>query len=184
MHNSELIKQCENLNLFELWRLQCGISQLLEDPKKVFNLKITLRPGMEITYFDERENREIAAVVLAINKARVLVRNKHDGKQWNLPFYMLNINNVNPNVLAPTRGNLSKINFKVGDQVCWVSTKLNKEMFGKIVKLNPKYAKVQLADQKLWRVVYSLLLPVLDGVASSASEVLIEGEVLQSYSTN
>ena len=92
---------------------------------------------------------------------------------------MLNLAHINTNImLPPTKGNLNKINFKVGSQVCWVSTKLNKELFGKIVKLNPKYAKVQLADGHMWRVVYSLLLPVLDGCARSATQELIEGEVL------
>ncbi len=87
---------------------------------------------------------------------------------------MLNLENINTDVISPSRSHLSKINFKVGDNVSWVSTRLGKELFGKIVKLNPKYAQVILNDGCLWTVAYSMLFPVLDGSVSNVKEVFIE----------
>ena len=176
----EIIKHLEDLSLFELWRLQCVISQLLEDPNKINLIKMALRTGMGISYFDGRENREIQATVIEIRKTKVLVLNKDDGKYWNLPFYMLNLTNVNTNISTPpTQRKFSKINFKVGDNVGWVSTKLHQELFGKIIKLNPKYAKISLPDGRLWNVTYSLLFPIVEGELHKTSGVLIEGEVIR-----
>lgn len=179
MNNSELIKQFEKLSLFELWRIQCVIDQLLEAPEKIASIKRALHPGMEISYFEKVINRTITAVVLNVNKTRALVLNKEDGKRWNIPFYMLNLEKVNTNITTtPTQGKYSKINFKVGDNVGWMSPTFGKETFGKIVKLNPKYARVILSDGRLWNVPYNMLIPTLDGNVRRTSGVLIEGEVL------
>jgi len=179
LNNIDLVKQFAELTLFELWRLQCAISQLLEDPNKISLIKKSLRPGMQISYFEGSENRGILATVLEIKKSRVLVSNNEDGKRWNLPFYMLNLKHIDTNITtAPILGKFKKINFKVGDHVSWTSNVTNTEMFGKIIKLNPKYARIILSDGRQWRATYELLVPVLDGNVNEISGILIEGEVL------
>ena len=74
----------------------------------------------------------VPAIVITVNKTRVLVLNKEDSKRWDIPFYMLSLENIELNIVTTLRSGLSKINFKVGDNVGFTSSKLGKEVFGKI----------------------------------------------------
>ncbi|GAJ19944.1 unnamed protein product, partial [marine sediment metagenome] len=53
-----------------------------------------LRLGQKISYFTPEENREIKGEITKIGQKRAVVKNEHDQKHWQIPFYMLNIDCV------------------------------------------------------------------------------------------
>jgi len=104
----------------------------------------------------------------------------HDGKRWNIPLYMLNLEDIDTSIKPIKReGGLDRNTLKVGDLVGW-NSKLGHDLYGVIEKLNPKMALVRLGTGESWRVAYSLLFTVMDGEVevSKNKPLYIEGEVV------
>lgn len=62
MDYTQLLHELQQASLFDLFRLKVGINTMLDQPERITWIKQRLQPGMEITYFEERENRLIPAV--------------------------------------------------------------------------------------------------------------------------
>ncbi len=175
MDYSKILNELNHASLFELYRLNVAIRQQLEDPIRLRLIKESLKTGQLIKYFDASENRLIDATILELKRTKVLVENKHDGELWNIPYYYINIDNIDTNIQAISKRTINRNNLKVGDKVCFKDKKGN-ELFGEVNKMNPKTAGV-LVGQVKWRVAYSLLFPILDGELGTDKN-LLEGEVL------
>ena len=134
--------------------------------------------GDEISYFEENENRLIQAKVVECKRTRALVRNQHDGKLWNIPFYMINIENVAADISrsANARG-LSRQEVKIGDLVGFRSDRLNKDVRGQIIRINPKTVTVFVEPGDKWRVSYSMLYRIIDGEEVLGNKI-IEGVIV------
>ena len=107
----------------------------------------------------------------------VEIRRSEDKQRWWIAYYMINLEQLNTDVYssAAHRG-ISKIDLKVGDKVGWSSEHAGCELFGEVVKINPKKAKVRLFNGDIWSVPYSLLFSVHDGYSSTTQPgLLIEG---------
>ena len=170
MDYSSILQALNNASLFDLYRLNSAIDQQLSDPKRLQLVKNQLTVGQPVTYFEHSENRLIDAVVVELKRTKALVKNHHDGRLWNIPYYFINIDAVDTDIHAAPKQKFSKSTAKVGDQVCFKDRKGN-ELFGEITKLNPKTAGV-LVGQVKWRVAYGLLMPVIDGELGFKGNVL------------
>ncbi|MCC7277017.1 MAG: hypothetical protein IT487_01710, partial [Chromatiaceae bacterium] len=73
-------------------------------------------------------------------------------------------------IAARKRQALDRNSLRVGDRVAF-KDRHGQERFGQVVKLNVKSASVQVGAGR-WRVGYSLLAPVIDGVVGSALDAL------------
>ena len=180
MNFSEVINILERASPFELNRIRCAIDKMLDDPKKLSAIKKQLKIGTEISYFDDDKNKLTFATLLGFKRTRASVRNISDNEIWNIPLYNINIANIDTDIHTSNirPGTLTKNSLKVGDRVGWSSVKCNEDMFGIIIKLNPKTAKIQHIDDEIWTVPYSLLFPVMDGSKENVSGLLLEGELL------
>ena len=96
MNFPEILNELEKVSPFELYRVMIMIRQQLERPESIQKIKRHLKTGQEITYFHEAENRLIEAKVIKLNRTRLLVENEHDGEKWNIPYYHVNIDNIDP----------------------------------------------------------------------------------------
>ena len=184
MDYSALLKALEQASLFDLWRLNAAIGRALDDPTRVAAVRRQLHPGQDIRYFAADENREVAATIIQLKRTRALVRNHHDGRNWNIPFYMINLEGVE--TVIRSTGDRRKINresLRVGDRVAYLD-RGNRERYGQVTKLNPKTATVRLPSGDEWRIPYGLLFSVIDGVqpddADEGAGRLLEGEILPS----
>jgi hypothetical protein len=175
MDYSRILNELNGASLFELYRLDVAIRQQLDDPKRLRLVKAGLKTGLLIKYFDANENRLIDAKILELKRTKVLVENSHDGELWNIPYYFINIDDVDTTIPPSSNQKLSRNNLKVGDKVCFKDKK-GRELFGEVIKLNQKTAGV-LVGQVKWRVAYSLLSLIIDGELG-ADNRLLEGEVL------
>jgi hypothetical protein len=175
MNISEILNELNKASLFELYRLNQAIRRQLEEPKRINIIKDQLKVGQVISYFNTDENRLVEAVIMELKRTKVLVKNKHDGWLWNIPFYYINIDNLDTDINSVTKRRVDRNILKVGDKVCFKDKK-GFELFGEVIKLNQKTAGILVGKIK-WRVAYSLLSPIIDGELGNDKN-LLEGEVL------
>ncbi len=174
MDYSKILDELNDASLFDLYRLGQAIRFSLEDPVRINKIKDALKVGQNVEYFVAEENRLIEATIVELKRTRVLIKNRHDGKYWDIPFHHINIDHADV-AIAGSTGKLDRNRLKVGDKVAFKDRKGN-ELFGEVVKLNPKTARV-LVEQTRWTVGYGLLSLVIEGALGSDVN-LIEGELL------
>jgi len=174
MNYAKILEELNNASLFELYRLEQAIRRSLEDPVRIRKIKDALKVGQDIEYFDAEENRLVEASIIELKRTRVLVRNRHDGAFWNIPFYHINLDHGDVSISAST-GRLDRNSLKVGDKVSFKDRKGN-ELFGEVIKLNQKTAGV-LVGTTQWKVSYRLLSSIIEGELGREPN-LIEGEIL------
>ena len=155
-----IVSALQKASAFDLYRLQSAIGHLLDDPLRLNAIKRQLRPGMEITYFEPQENRLIPVQVLEIRRTRVAIQELQTGKRWTVPLYMINIEGTDTDI-TPKKSHVDRLSLKIGDQVGFTGRD-GSELFGTVVKLNPKRAKIQ-TRQGVWAVPYSMLFTIIDG---------------------
>jgi len=98
-----IIKALEQASLFELYQLWITIGNQLEDPERIKKVKSRMKPGMIISYFELSENRLINAEVISLKRTRLTVRNIHDNVRWNIPFYYVNIDDLEDICIIPQK---------------------------------------------------------------------------------
>ncbi len=174
MNYSEILEELNNASLFELYRLQQAIRRSLEDPVRIREIKDSLKVGQDIEYFDAEENRLIEARIVELKRTRALVKNRHDGALWNIPFYHINLDHADVGISGAT-GKFDRNSLKVGDKVAFKDGKGN-ELFGAVIKLNPKTAGVLVGTTR-WKVSYRLLSSIIEGELGDETNV-IEGQLL------
>jgi len=167
-----IVSELQKASAFDLYRLHAAIGQLLDDPVRLAATKRQLRPGMEVTCFDAQENRLIPVQVLEIRRTRVAIQELQTGKRWTAPLYMINIEGTDTDI-APKKNRVDRLSLKIGDQVGFTG-KDDSELFGTVIKLNPKRAKIQ-TTQGIWAVPYSMLFTVID--AEQAHDQFIPAEI-------
>lgn len=160
MNYTLVLKELEKASLFELFRLKSAISDLLDDPVRLLAIKRQLQVGTDITYFDTQKNCLIPAHLEAVRKTRASVRDLETGKLWTVPLYMINIEGATTDIEPHSRG-VDRLSLRVGDRVGFEG-RAGEDVFGTVIKLNPKRAKVE-TDQGIWNVSYSFLFTVLEG---------------------
>lgn len=176
MDYSKILKELNEASLFDLYRLKVSINQQLENPQRLSQIKKCLKPGQAIRYFDEKENRLIAAYVLKIMRTRVLVQNNHDHEKWEIPLFYVNLAEVNTDIIDPSQEGLSKSQLKVGDMIGF-QDKQNNDVNGRIVRLNQKTATIITSTNTKWRVAYEYLHLIYD--IDQGESYLIENPLFQ-----
>ena len=176
MDYSKIVEELKKASLFDLYRLQVAIGHQLENPKRLQEIKKRIKVGQKIKYFDDRENRLIQAKVINFKRTRLLVENTDDGQRWNIPFYYVNIDDVDADLRSSNyQEGIDKSHLKIGDRVGF-RDRQNNELYGEVIRLNQKTATIIVNKRARWRVAYSLLFPVID--SERVVEInLIEGEV-------
>ena len=157
----DIIEEMEGLSLHDLYRVEQYLLDKTNEPSKVKEVKRQLRPGQSVRYFDREENRLIEAEVLTLKRSRLLVKNFHDGRKWNILYASVCLESE-PQVLRPQKGKLTKTDVQIGQIVSFYDND-DQEQIGTIIKLNPKRAKVKLETGITWNVYYQSLSLVVDG---------------------
>ncbi len=175
MDYSKILENLKQASLFDLYRLRVAINHQLENPQRIKEIKRCLKPEQTISYFDNVENRLIEAKVKKLKRKRLLVENTHDKQLWTIPFYWVNLDDVNTDIAFSAKMGLEKSQLKVGDTVRF-QDKQNNDVYGEIIRLNQKTATIETAPNMKWRVAYEWLSLVIDGVQGYQN--VIEGQIL------
>ena len=170
MDYTKILEELNRASLFDLHRLQSAIYQELLNPKRINQIKAQLKIGQSISYFEPQSNSLVDAVILKIQITRCLVRNLKDNKNWNLPFYYLNIDDVDADIQpAKNAVGIPKSSLKVGAKVGF-KDKDNNDLFGEVIRLNPKRATVRINEHCQWLVNYKNLFYVIEGELGDTKE--------------
>ena len=170
MNYTKILEELNQASLFDLHRLQSAIYQELENPTRINLIKAQLKIGQSISYFDPQLNDLVDAVILKIQITRCLVRNVKDNKTWNLPFYYLNLHEVDADIQPAKHAvGIPKSSLKVGAKVGF-KDKSNNDLFGEVIRLNPKRATVRINEHCKWLVNYKNLFYVIEGELGDTKE--------------
>ena len=160
MDYSEIIKEIDNASGFDLYRLRAAIDRMLDEPKRIRDVKRHIHPGEKVEYFEPLGNRIIKARLLKFQRTRVIVENLQDQKQWSIPYYALNIHRTDAKIEENTREGLGRNEVSVGDRVDFID-RGGYERNGKIIRLNQKTVTLE-CENGMWRVAYELLFKESD----------------------
>jgi len=178
MDYSTVMSELDDASLFDLYRLNVAIRKELDDPRRIEEVKRMIKEGDIISYFEDSENRLIQAEVIELKRTRVLVKNKHDMRRWTIPFYMVNVEDVATDITHPTTTKgMNRNEIRIGDLVGFRS-KSNKNVRGKVMRINPKTVTLFVEPNQKWRVSYSMLYPIIDG-EKAHEQKFIEGVVIE-----
>ena len=117
--------------------------------------------GQTITWFDSDTHKLVRSEILKLNKLRCLVKNFEDGERWNVIYASINTEDEAVDINMNQEYGVKKSELRAGDTVTYVSRD-NIQVFGTVVKLNPKTAGIKTVDGQGWRVAYSLLKKVVE----------------------
>ncbi len=176
MDYSKILEELNKASSFDLYRLRVAINQQLDNPQRLAEIKKYLKPGQQISYFDDKENRLIEALVLKIMRTRLLVQNIHDQGKWEIPLFYVNLHEVNTDIIDQSQEGLSKNQLKVGDMVGF-HDKQNNDVNGKIIRLNQKTATIITNTNTEWRVAYEYLNFIYD--IEQGTPCLIENQPIK-----
>jgi len=178
MNYTAILEALNQASLFDLYRLNAAIREQLDDPRRTAAVKRALRPGQAVRWFDDQQNRLVAARLEQMNRTRAVVVNVDDRRQWTIPFYLIDLAGVDTDIAPRAERGLDRTSVKVGDRVAF-HDRQGQERFGEVVKRNQKTATVVVHQQlggktvrSQWRVAYALLSPVIDGERGSAHDAL------------
>ncbi|MBT9318011.1 peptidylprolyl isomerase [Leptothoe spongobia] len=160
MDYSAIVRTIDQCTGFDLYRLYVAIGKMLEDPKRITEVKRRLHAGDTVEYLDPSKNRVVAAKLIKFQRTKVVVKNLEDHEEWIIPYYALNIYGANTIITENVKEGLGRNEVTVGDQVGFFDRDGN-ERYGKVIRLNQKTVTLDCNHQK-WRVAYSFLFKVID----------------------
>lgn len=164
MDYTDYLKNLQDATLFDLYRVHCAIDRMLENSQRQTAVKNKLVVSIKASYFEPSQNKLIGAVVIEKKRTRALVRNKQDGRCWDIPFYMINLDGVDTSIHTQKPGNsIDREALSTGDSVGFYCKAYHEDCYGVVIKINPKKAKLKLSTEEIWNVPYRLLFPVIDG---------------------
>jgi hypothetical protein len=158
-----ILEELSKAPLHVLYRIRILIDQFMDNPQKIHEVRRRLYTGKEIEYYHDVEDRMIPAKILRIKRTRVFVQDLEGGRKWDLPFYLIKMDETGkiPNDYSNGKRNYNQDHFKVGSKVAFRDSQ-NTERYGEIIRLNQKTATITVDDNEKWRVAYSLLSPVIE----------------------
>ena len=162
-----MLEHLENASLFEIYQTSVVLKKILGNPKRIAGIRSKLMPNQNVSYFNARTNQAIAATVVQLGNTKVLLRNHHDGKNWQVPYYMINLGRIKQQASVRS-GKVDSLSLRVGDSVGFVDRQ-NKSMYGVVQKLNRKTASLILQNGEAWRVAYEQLFHVMEAIPLKAT---------------
>lgn len=163
MNHAELLKEMEAASLFDVYRLQVALGDMLEHPVRLARLREQLTPGQEVTYFDAYDNRHRKVRILELKRTRVSVLDLESGSRYTIPMYWINVENAEVALgsRAASRG-IDRSDLRVGDKVGF-RDRNNATRTGEVIRRNSKTATLLVDGRSQWRVSYGLLFDIIDG---------------------
>jgi hypothetical protein len=161
MDYTQILKDLEGATTFDLYRLISAMQDEMESSARIKKVRSGLRVGQTITWFDSNTHKLVRSEVLKLNKLRCLVQNLEDGEEWNVIYASINTEDEAVDINMNQEYGVKKSELGVGDTVTYVSRD-NIQVFGTVVKLNPKTAGIKTVEGKEWRVPYSLLQKIVE----------------------
>ena len=160
MDYSAIVRAIDQCTGFDLYRLYVAIGKMLEDPKRITEVKRRLHAGDTVEYLDPVKNRVVTAKLIKFQRTKVVVENLENQEEWIIPYYALNIYGANTTITEDIKEGLGRNEVAVGDHVGFFDRD-GHERYGNVIRLNQKTVTLDCNNQK-WRVAYRFLFKVID----------------------
>jgi len=152
MNYANIIQELDNASSFDIFRLSIALNHEIESYERILEIKSKLIVGQNVDWFNATNNRLEKAVVIKCNKSRVLLENISDGLKWNVQYCAINLDSVEVEIAMNKKTGVKKYELSLGDVVSFIDN-FNKLIYGKVIKLNPKTAKIDTGSN-FWKVYY------------------------------
>jgi hypothetical protein len=140
----------------ELYRLYLAIGRMLDDPRRIFEIRQRLHLGMAVNYIGENPLGPPAqGAIVELRQTQAVVQDSATLRRWGVldPAIIPETSSAQPQV-EPTP---PREEFFIGDTVGFTDKRLS-ERVGIIVRLKAKTASIAVNDTDgQWRVSYALL---------------------------
>jgi len=160
MDYSEIIRVLDKASAFDLYRLRTALDHMIDDPRRIIDIKARLRLGQTVQYFEANSNQVVEAIVEQIKQTRAVVKDTRDGRRWSIPLCAINIHHSDVRINQPQPQGLSKAEIQVGDRVGFIDQS-HIERIATVIRLNQKTVTLE-SEEGSWRVSYPLLHKVVD----------------------
>lgn len=146
----------------DLYELSLAIGQMLNDPRRILEVRRHLHLGAQVMYFDHRRGTLAPGRVLQLQATNATVQDDVSRTHWKLPYAAIVADPVQRAEQAaqapPRRPDVAT--FKLGDTVSFTDKHL-RERIGTITRMNTKTYSL-LCDGEQWRVSPGLLRKIID----------------------
>lgn len=156
-----LLERFKSVSLFELYKMRTFIQNEINNPERIKEIRLRFKEGDRVQWYDKDTNKHEWAIVLCKKSKMVDVRNETDGNVWSIPYFMINIDLLKPELLPlPKDKKLTRHHLSIGEQVGFNHDGV--AYYGKVARLNHKSVTVYIASGQKWRVGYGALVKVID----------------------
>lgn len=172
MNFSETLSTLNNASAFELFRLRAAIDRVLDQPGWMNAVRLRLRVGQPIQYFDPGENRSHQGQVLELRRKQAVVLDLATQKRWLISYAAINLDGADIEIREKPRQGLGRNEVATGDVVGFMDRN-HQQRSGQILRLNDKTVTLMCGQQQ-WRVPYGLLHRVVDGSTLSGEPLELD----------
>ncbi|MEJ7806798.1 MAG: hypothetical protein WKG03_12875 [Telluria sp.] len=146
----------------DLYELSIAITQMLNDPRRILEVRRHLHLGAPVMYFDHRRGTLAPGRVVKLQPTNATVQDDLTRTHWQLPYAAIVADPAQRAEQAapatPRRPDITA--FKLGDTVSFTDKYL-RERVGTITRMNTKTYSL-LCDGEQWRVSPALLRKIID----------------------
>ncbi|WP_250479815.1 MULTISPECIES: hypothetical protein [unclassified Caballeronia] len=150
----------------ELYRLYLTIGKMLDDPRRILEVRQRLHIGMTVRYVgDNPLGPPSEGTIIELRHTQAVVQDNVTRRRFAVLYAAILLDATAAPIqkeAPPPRPRPRPEEFFIGDTVGFTDKHLN-ERVGTVVRLNSKTASVAVTDSEgHWRVSYSLLRKILD----------------------
>lgn len=121
MDYSQIIDALHHASGFDLYRLRTAIDNMIDDPKRLIEIRARLRLGQQVQWFDTGRNRLCEGTLINIKQTRAIVSSQKEGKRWDIPLCAINIHQVDTQIESQrTVAGLTKNEIQIGERVGFI----------------------------------------------------------------
>lgn len=160
--DTRLIDALQSAPSLDLYELSLAIARMLDDPRRILEVRRHLHPGARIMYFDHRRGTLAPGRILQLQPTMATVQDDLTRTRWKLPYAAIVVDPAQQAeaVPQPRPPRVEVTEFKLGDTVSFTDKYL-RERIGTITRLNTKTCSL-LCEGEQWRVSPGLLRKVID----------------------
>ncbi|NPT42266.1 hypothetical protein GNZ12_13285 [Paraburkholderia sp. 1N] len=148
----------------ELYRLYLAIGKMLDDPRRILEVRQRLHLGMEVSYIGSDPLAPPShGTVVELRQTQVVIQDNQSRQRWSVLYAAVIPGTANgPTHTPPPPPRAQREEFFIGDTVGFTDKHLS-ERVGIIVRLNAKTASIAVNESEgHWRVSYALLRKIVD----------------------
>lgn len=153
----------------DLYRLYLTIGRMINDPKRILEVRRYLHIGMTVGYVADDLTQPLRqGRVLELRQTQAVVQDTTSGRNWILPYAAVLAEPTTATQQPPHASTppppprAQRADFRVGDTVNFTDQHM-RERIGTIVRINQKTASIECdPNEGHWRVSFALLRKVVD----------------------